>query len=284
MTTSLSTLCGVDGMQKKPKLKYVAMCSGGKDSVATLLLAYLNREPLDEVVCAEVMFDRETSGEYPEHAEFIHNTLKPWVEETLGIPFTILRGKKTYKDLFLHKAVKGKHCGKPCGFLLRGRCSMSGYGKLDPIRDYMKQKYPNGYREYVGIAVDEPARLERMHNHETKISLLEKYNLTEADAKTLCQEYGLYSPSYAVSKRNGCWFCPNISDPAFAHIVNNHTHLIHKWMTLERKALSKPGRFIRPMWRWDATVEQTIRRLQQSSLIRRRLVWVDLTGVKSYED
>ena len=41
--------------------KYVASCSGGKDSVATLLLAAQHNEPLDEAVFSEVMFDKDTS-------------------------------------------------------------------------------------------------------------------------------------------------------------------------------------------------------------------------------
>ena len=40
--------------------KYVASCSGGKDSVATLLLAAQHNEPLDEAVFSEVMFDKDT--------------------------------------------------------------------------------------------------------------------------------------------------------------------------------------------------------------------------------
>ena len=43
--------------------KYIASCSGGKDSVATLLLAAQHNEPLDEAVFSEVMFDKDTSGE-----------------------------------------------------------------------------------------------------------------------------------------------------------------------------------------------------------------------------
>ena len=42
--------------------KYVASCSGGKDSVATLLLAAQHNEPLDEAVFSEVMYDKDTSG------------------------------------------------------------------------------------------------------------------------------------------------------------------------------------------------------------------------------
>ena len=43
---------------EKPKL-YIASCSFGKDSIATILLALEHNEPLDRVVFAEVMFDHE---------------------------------------------------------------------------------------------------------------------------------------------------------------------------------------------------------------------------------
>ena len=52
--------------------KYVASCSGGKDSVATLLLAAQHNEPLDEAVFSDVIFDNDTSGEGPEHRDFIY--------------------------------------------------------------------------------------------------------------------------------------------------------------------------------------------------------------------
>ena len=67
---------------------YVASCSGGKDSVATLLLAAQHNEPLDEAVFSEVMFDKDTSGEVPEHRDFIYDRLKPFCEKELGIKFT----------------------------------------------------------------------------------------------------------------------------------------------------------------------------------------------------
>ena len=38
--------------------KHIAACSGGKDSVATILLAAKHNEPLDEIVFSEVMFDK----------------------------------------------------------------------------------------------------------------------------------------------------------------------------------------------------------------------------------
>ena len=89
--------------------KYVASCSGGKDSVATLLLAAQHKEPLDEAVFSEVMFDQNTSGEVPEHRDFIYDRLKPFCEKELGIKFTILHADKTYDDVFHHVITRGPH-------------------------------------------------------------------------------------------------------------------------------------------------------------------------------
>ena len=87
--------------------KYIASCSGGKDSVATLLLAAQHNEPLDEAVFSEVMFDKDTSGEVPEHRDFIYDRLKPFCEKELGIKFTILHADKTYDDVFHHVITHG---------------------------------------------------------------------------------------------------------------------------------------------------------------------------------
>lgn len=57
-------------------MKYIASCSFGKDSIATILLALEHGEPLDEAVFVEVMFDhaRNISGEIPEHIDWINST------------------------------------------------------------------------------------------------------------------------------------------------------------------------------------------------------------------
>ena len=100
--------------------KYVASCSGGKDSVATLLLAAQHNEPLDEAVFSEVMFDKDTSGEVPEHRDFIYDRLKPFCEKELGIKFTILHADKNYDDVFHHVITRGPHKGEVRGFAWAG--------------------------------------------------------------------------------------------------------------------------------------------------------------------
>ena len=81
--------------KEKKKTMHIASCSFGKDSLATILLALEHGEPLDEAVYCEVMFDKRTSGEVPEHRAFIYETALPRLKR-LGIPVRVLRSDKTY--------------------------------------------------------------------------------------------------------------------------------------------------------------------------------------------
>lgn len=130
--------------------RYIASCSGGKDSVATILLASEKNEPLDEVIYSEVMFDQEISGEVPEHRDFIHQKLKPFVENELGCKFTVLRSDKTYDDVFHHIITRGPYEGLIRGFVWPGKCAVNRDCKMPPLRKYHKAQ-PDDTRSYVGI-------------------------------------------------------------------------------------------------------------------------------------
>ena len=84
----------------KPQM-HIASCSFGKDSVASILLALENNEPLDRVVFAEVMFDHERgiSGEIPEHIEWVYNTAIPKLEQ-MGVKVDVVKSKKDYIHFF----------------------------------------------------------------------------------------------------------------------------------------------------------------------------------------
>lgn len=141
--------------------KYIASCSFGKDSMATILLALEHGEPLDEVVYCEVMFDAETSGEIPEHRDFIYNVALPFIERA-GIPVKVLRPEKTMKDFFYQKrGEKSKYCGKMLGFPMVGRCELNGHAKVKTLKAYWKEQPPDSV-QYIGIAADEPRRLARL--------------------------------------------------------------------------------------------------------------------------
>lgn len=74
-------------------MRYLASCSFGKDSLATILLAKKHGEPLDEAVYCEVMFDKTISGEVPEHRDFIYTKGIPTLER-MGVKVTVLRSEK----------------------------------------------------------------------------------------------------------------------------------------------------------------------------------------------
>lgn len=62
--------------------------------------------------------------------------------------------------------------------------------------------------QYLGIAVDEPKRIER-HNNKENIRLPLAMGFTEKDCRQWCEENDLLSPIYNDSTRGGCWFCHN---------------------------------------------------------------------------
>lgn len=218
-------------MTERPK--YIASCSGGKDSIATLLLAAQHDEPLDEVVFSEVMFDSKTSGEVPEHRNFIYDKLKPFCENELGVKFTVLRAEKNYDDVFHHIIVRGPHMGEKRGFVWGGMCAVNRDCKIPPIRKYNASLSSDSI-SYVGIATDEPDRLARLDKTK-QVSLLAKYDFTEADAFKLCAEHDLLSPIYTHCRRNGCWFCPNASDAELRHMIVNHPELFDRLIEWEQE-------------------------------------------------
>ena len=183
--------------KKAVKNKYVVACSGGKDSVATILISLEKNEPLDEVTWVEVMFDKETSGEVPEHREFVYNTLKPFCEAH-GIRFTVLHSPKTYDDVFHQTFKRGKNNGKKYGFARAQGCFVNRECKLRAFKEY-KRLQDSNIVFYVGIAADEPKRLERLNN-KTEASLLAKYGIAEKDALELCKKYNIYRQNYCGCK------------------------------------------------------------------------------------
>lgn len=215
--------------QSRPK--YISSCSFGKDSIATILLALQHEEPLDEVVYCEVMFDSETSGEIPEHRDFIYNVAIPFIERE-GIPVVVVRPEKTMKDFFYQeRGVKSKYCGKMLGFPMVGRCELNGSAKIKAIRRYWK-KQPQGSMRYIGIAADEPRRLERMKPN--SISLLQAYNVTEKEAFEICKKRGLLSPIYQFTTRSGCFFCPNAGESALRHLRVYHPALWEELLNMSQ--------------------------------------------------
>lgn len=235
-------------------MKYIASFSGGKDSTATVILAHEHKEPLDIIVFSEVMFDENTSGELPEHIDFVENVAFPLFEKW-GYTTITLRAEATYMDNFNHISTRGKSKGKRRGFPMAGKCAINRDCKLKPISDFYKQQ-GGDFVQYIGIAKDEPKRLERLRGT-NRISLLEKYGYTEEMAFDLCREYGLLSPTYEFSKRGGCWFCPNARKKELRHTRDCHNDLWVKLLELEKGSGDAAG------YIWNTLTNKSIQSVEE---------------------
>lgn len=196
-------------------------------------MAHEHGEPLDIILFSEVMFDKNISGELPEHIDFVKNKCIPLFGEW-GYKTEILHSDKTYLDCFNHVIEKSeKNKGKIQGFPMPGMCKINDRCKTIPLDSYLRE-LKEEYIKYVGIAADEPKRLARMG--EKQISLLYKYGFTEDMARGLCERYGLLSPTYEFTSRQGCWFCPNAKDEELKCLRKNHRELWDKLLELEDRS------------------------------------------------
>lgn len=202
----------------KKKEKTIVGWSGGKDSSATILLAYEKGIPIDEILYSEVIFDRmedgtEISGELPEHKDFIYNRAIPKLE-SFGYKVTVVKSQTTYMDMFMKIRQRGKSITE------------------DVV-------------QIVGIAADEPERLDQIDGIH-KRSLLVEYNIKESETYSLCSKYDMLSPIYEHFQRNGCWFCPNQSYTQLKYLRKHHPELWQRLLDLQ-KLSEFPFRIGEPM-------------------------------------
>ena len=220
-------------------MRHILSWSGGKDSTASIIVAHEKGEPLDVIVFAEVMFDKQKgiSGENPLHIDYIKNKAIPMFE-SWGYEVVVLRSDMDYLDNFFtvidNPRKHMEHKGKYRGFPPTGFCTIKRECKEKPIKEYCKS-LDEEYVQYVGICADETRRLESLHKSENKQSLLEKYGVTEAMAKWICLEYDLLSPCYQFSNRGGCWFCPNAKLREQEYIRNADMETWQRFVALEKE-------------------------------------------------
>lgn len=183
-------------------MRYSLSCSGGKDSVASLILAIENNLPLDEVVmCVPDPFRLEL--------DFIKK-----LESFCGMPINIIPGPK-FEEFFFRVKVFGANAGGIYGWPKMYQRACSRMLKWEP-----QEKWREGNPDtiaIVGIAADEKARLKGLKGT-GDISYLAKYGLTQKDSRQLCEDYDLLNPLYEWLPRVGCVRCPKQPDIALRRV------------------------------------------------------------------
>lgn len=206
------------------------------------------------------MYDRKRgiSGENLRHIDFVKNIAKP-IFENWGYEVVVLQAEKDYLDVFNgiidNPRKHMEHRGLKYGFCISGLCSVKRECKMKPINEFLKS-IREPVMQYVGICFDEPKRIESLHKQENRISLLEKYQYTEEQAMSLCKDFHLLSPSYGLTKRNGCWFCPNAKLSEHRELRKTNPRLWNEFCGLE----NEPGIANN---KWNAFTGETLKHREE---------------------
>ena len=94
--------------------------------------------------------------------------------------------------------------------------------------------------QYLGIAADEPERIERHIKKKGIVLPLVDIGWDEAYCRKWCEENNLLSPIYTTATRGGCWFCHNQGVGQLRLLRKNYPEL---WAHLLRLDLDSPTTF-----------------------------------------
>ena len=220
--------------------KHIVSFSGGKDSTAMLLLMLEKGMQVDEIIFCD------TTVEFPEMYEHIKR-----VQAYINRPITILKAEYSYEYMmFQYEKKKGKNKGQK-GYDWAGPLSRwcTRVFKQDVLRRYLKQKYSNDVVQFIGIAVDEPERLEKNKNFKNIRFPLAEWGITEEMALRYCYSKGFdWNGLYRKFDRISCWCCPLQSLKSLRTLYDDFPRL---W-----KILKEWDRKTRRNFRADYSVEE----------------------------
>jgi 3'-phosphoadenosine 5'-phosphosulfate sulfotransferase (PAPS reductase)/FAD synthetase len=206
--------------------QHILSLSYGKDSLACIEAIMQLKYPLDGIVHAEVWATDTIQADLPEMVEF-KDRADEIIKSRYG--FTVERfhatrnGKKvTYEDYFYSKRKSGRIYGFP---MIRGPWCNDRL-KMAALKQFKKEI------NYLGIAIDETARVDT-HKKRTNVALpLVDIGWTEAYCFNWCEKNDLLSPIYENTSRGGCWFCHYQKTDELRLLRKNHPDLwklMMKW-------------------------------------------------------
>ena len=203
-------------------MRYIASVSFGKDSLAMLLRLLEENKPLDEVVFYDTGMEFEAIYN-------IRDKIKPLLKSK-GIKYIELKPKCKFCYKMFSKPVKARNGTTHYGYSWSGgRCRWGTTEKLVAL-----EKYCKGAVEYVGIAIDEPKRLEKERKGNKQFPLAE-WRMTEKDCLQYCYDNG-YNwledgiDLYSILDRVSCWCCANKN---LKELKNYYLYLPKYWQKLK---------------------------------------------------
>lgn len=210
-------------------MKHVANVSGGKDSLAHLLLILDLGLPLDEVLYFNNGMDFQAIGN-------IFKKLKPMLEAR-GVALIELHPENDFLYDMLDRPVESKKKGKHNGY---GWCGgVCRWGTSEKIATL--NKYAQGAVQYIGIAADEVHRRAELTGN--KKSILVERGIKEADCLKYCRDRGWnwHEPTpmtesgfvdlYDILDLVSCWCCSNKN---LKELYNIYRYLPTYWERLKK--------------------------------------------------
>ncbi|MGN1301799.1 MAG: phosphoadenosine phosphosulfate reductase family protein [Clostridia bacterium] len=184
-------------------MKHIVSFSGGKDSTAMLLKMLEEDWTIDEILFCD------TGKEFPQMYDHIRKVDK-YIKQKYNKEIKILKAEKNFEYyMFDHIKTRGKRKGQAgYGWAIKfggkGVRWCTSYLKDNVMQKYLNQKYGKGnYKEYIGIAYDEPKRIKQ------KEYPLIKWKMTEKDCLKYCYNKGFdWGGLYKEFERVSCWCCP----------------------------------------------------------------------------
>ena len=212
-------------------MKHIVSFSGGKDSTAMLLMMIEKGMHIDEIVFCD------TTVEFPQMIEHINK-----VEKYINRKITRLQAPFDFEHyLGHHIKVRGKNKGKKgYGFPNFRNRWCTGTLKIDVIRNYFKHIPIR--TEYLGIAVDEPNRINKTKST-SKVTYrfpLNDWGVTEAEALQYCYNKGFdWGGLYEKFARVSCYLCPLQRLSELKVIYNEFPELWENMKRLEKLSYRK---------------------------------------------
>lgn len=208
------------------KQYHVASISWGKDSLYMLLRLIEEGAPLDEVA----FYD--TGMEF--QAIYRMRDMALPLLAARGIAYTELHPPRPFLYDMLEKPVNSKQNGPHNGYSWCGGPARWGTAGKTAALDANARKYEgHSVIQYVGIAADEPKRLERLEDH--KRAPLAEWGVSEAECLQGCYDRGFdWSEGefrlYDLLDRVSCWCCANKN---LKELKNIYTYLPEYWDRLK---------------------------------------------------